>query len=97
MVIFLDSILDIDQLHSQVTPPKEIFIEVIKPENIYGNIQNSAFRKSVRHKKPTPNTIVSIINCHQCKKIDVTTNILTCSNLDCRESFCNNCTKKYVN
>lgn len=75
--------------------PDEILADDSKKENLY-NLNNQAFRKSIRIKKPIPSAMISIINCHQCKKIDITTNILTCANENCRESYCLNCTKKYV-
>jgi hypothetical protein len=37
---------------------------------------------------------VHLINCHCCKTVDLTVNLITCSLMDCRESFCINCIKK---
>ena len=55
-------------------------------------------RKSVRQQKRNISNqiMLTVINCHQCRKLDVTTNILTCCNDKCRESYCMQCCKKYV-
>lgn len=64
-------------------------------ENLDNNVVNiPLFRKSERSRKVIEN-IVNVINCHQCKKLDTISNILTCGNEQCRESFCLKCIKKY--
>ena len=52
-------------------------------------------RKSQRMRKIFIEADINAINCHQCKKIEITNNIITCGNNSCRESFCYNCLQKY--
>jgi len=37
---------------------------------------------------------INLINCHCCKTVDSAVNMITCSKVECRESFCINCIKK---
>jgi len=86
------SYLDLDDLHKIVSPPSELNdTEYNKKSN---EKQNKSNRKSERAKKDK-NNLFQFINCHQCKKIDNSMNMLVCTNSDCRESFCYNCVKKY--
>ena len=59
------------------------------------NIQetDTCVRRSKREKKSAND--VSLINCHQCKKIYILKNTYTCGNEECCESFCFSCLKKY--
>jgi hypothetical protein len=52
-------------------------------------------RKSQRMLNRNTEIELNVINCHQCKKIEVTKNILTCGNDECRDSFCYGCVQKY--
>jgi hypothetical protein len=64
----------------------------LDPNNI-GNDYLDGKRKSERSRKAIET--ISVINCHECKKIETTVNILTCGEELCRESFCIRCVKKY--
>lgn len=58
------------------------------------NQNNSVLRKRTREPRMNED-IMKVINCHQCKKVDTSINMLTCANSNCRESFCFDCVKGY--
>ena len=41
------------------------------------------------------NNLFRFINCHQCGRIDDSKNMIICSRVECTESFCFICIKKY--
>ena len=55
--------------------------------------QPSRTRRAHRETKVNESNI-NLINCHSCKTVDSALNMITCSRLECRESFCINCIKK---
>ena len=93
------TVLDLDLLHKTVSPPSELY-------QSDDNSKTSTFvlkigkhrqitRKSDRVQKKEKNNLFQFINCHQCKKIDNSINMVICSHDTCRESYCFNCIKKY--
>jgi hypothetical protein len=83
-----EKLLDLDKLHEIMSPPD--FDESPSNKKSSGNTS----RRSERAKKSN-NDAITVINCHQCKKIESTLNILTCGNENCRESYCLKCIKNY--
>ena len=68
------------------------------PPELSQPVENEAkteLRKSTRMKNKIKEIEVNAVNCHQCKKIEITKNIITCSNESCRESYCFACIQKY--
>jgi hypothetical protein len=100
----IENILDLDKLYESIELPPELkeFLsrDLEVPEaQVNGNVLSeniltpSNQRKSHRTKKTQDG--VKVINCHQCKRIDSTTNVLTCGSEECRESYCIRCIRKY--
>lgn len=54
-------------------------------------------KKYLRKRQPkvVPNKEEIFLNCHQCHQIRPLSQLLTCLNSDCRESYCLDCVKKY--
>lgn len=88
----LEKVLDIDKLHEIMEPPSDVE-EIYKKKSPLSD-HHSSLRRSERPKKALTGSI-TVINCHQCKKIDSTFNTLTCGNEMCRESFCFKCLRNY--
>lgn len=91
--------LDLDLLHKNVSLPSELYqsddnMKIRNIKMIVGQ-KGKVSRKSERVLKKEKNNLFQFINCHQCKKIDNSVNMTTCSNDSCRESYCFNCLKKY--
>ena len=85
--------IKLNQTNEETTKQNELNLTDKLIEN-NNNIERN-IRKSQRTKRHYEDNTLDVINCHQCRVLDTANNTLTCSNFQCRESFCFSCIKKY--